>query len=72
MTALAGLCPHQQARLAGGVVDAARNTITCPRRGCLRWRFDLASGANADGLTIRCPVYPARIVADRVFIAVPG
>ncbi len=69
--ALAGLCPHQRARLAEGVVDVATKTITCPRRGCLRWRFDLATGTHAAGLPIVCPTYRVEVRAGVVFVACP-
>ncbi len=72
VTALPGFCPHQQARLADGVVDPERDTVTCPRRGCLRWRFDLRSGANADGLAVTCPTRPVRVEGGLVLVALPG
>ena len=69
--ALAGLCPHQKAHLSQGAVDPDRMTVTCPRRGCLRWRFSLETGSNADGMTVVCPTYPVRVEAGRVFVGSP-
>lgn len=69
--ALAGRCPHQGAHLASGPVDPARGTVTCPRRGCLRWRFDLATGAGVD-LVVACPTFPARVVDGVVEVALPA
>ena len=66
--ALAGLCPHQKAHLAEGLVDLERMTVTCPRRGCLRWRFSLENGANADGMAVVCPHLPSKVEAGVVFI----
>ena len=67
---LAGTCPHQGARLAGGAVDPMGSTVTCPRRGCLRWRFDLATGRGV-GLAVACATFPARVVAGAVLAALP-
>ncbi len=71
VTALAGLCPHQKAHLASGLVDPERMTVTCPRRGCLRRRFSLETGSNADGLAVVCPVYPVKVEAGAVFVGLP-
>ncbi len=72
VTALAGLCPHQKAHLAQGLIDPERLTVTCPRRGCLRWRFSLETGSNADGLAVVCPVNPVKVEGGTVFVASPG
>ena len=72
VTALGGLCPHQQAPLADGVVDPVHRTITCPRRGCLRWRFALDSGRHAAGLAVACAAYPVEVRAGVVFARLPG
>ena len=66
--ALAGRCPHQGARLAEGVVDLAHRTLTCPRRGCLRWRFRLEDGTHANGLAVTCPTHAVRVVAGVVWV----
>ncbi len=39
---VSGFCPHQGGHLARGAVTGS--AVTCPRRGCLRWRFDLITG----------------------------
>ena len=70
--ALGGLCPHQRAHLAGGVVDVGRGTVTCPRRGCLRWRFDLRTGTHADGLAVACSTHPVRVAGDAVLLGLPA
>ena len=72
VAALAGLCPHQGAHLASGAIDPERNSVTCPRRGCLRWRFDLTTGAHAGGLAVVCPTHPVRVEDGTVLVALPG
>ena len=59
--ALGGLCPHQGSHLANGLVDLEMGTITCSRKGCLRWRFDLATGTHTAGLPVTCSVFPVAI-----------
>ena len=71
VAALGGLCPHQRAHLADGLVDPDNRTVTCPRRGCLRWRFDLANGTQTAGPPVACPVDPVAIRAGVVFVEVP-
>ncbi len=71
VSVLDGLCPHQKAHLADGLVDLQRKTVTCPRRGCLRWRFCLETGANADGLAVACSVHPVKVEASVVFVGLP-
>ena len=72
VVAVGGMCPHQRAHLAAGMVDLARETVTCSRLGCLRWRFDLHTGAHAAGLPVACPTYPVSVVAGAVLVALPA
>lgn len=72
VSALAGRCPHRGAALARGAVDPDGQTVTCPRLGCLRWRFALRTGAHAAGLPVRCATYPVEVRAGAVFVALPG
>ena len=69
---LAGLCPHQKAHLADGAVDPAQQTVTCPRRGCLRWRFRLVDGAHDAGLPVACPTFPTRVEGGVVVVDLPA
>ncbi|WP_435009032.1 Rieske (2Fe-2S) protein [Tundrisphaera lichenicola] len=67
ITCLGGLCPHQGGRLALGTVEGSR--VTCPRRGCLRWSFDLRSGGCSVGEGVRSRVYPVRVEGRTVLVA---
>ena len=71
VAALGGLCPHQRSHLARGRVDPDQGTVTCPRRGCLRWRFSLRTGAHAADLPVICPTYPVEVRAGVVVVALP-
>ena len=64
---LDGLCPHQGGHLAAA--SPAHEVVTCPRIGCLRWRFDIRTGACLQHGRIRLRTYKARIQAGSVFIA---
>jgi nitrite reductase/ring-hydroxylating ferredoxin subunit len=54
-------CPHEGASLADGVIR--RGEVTCPWHS---FHFDLATGANADGLALRVAVHAARVGAGGV------
>lgn len=64
---LEGLCPHQGGHLAAS--GRAEAVVTCPRVGCLRWRFDTRTGACLQHDRIRLRTYPVRIEAGSVFLA---
>jgi nitrite reductase (NADH) small subunit len=70
VTCLDGLCPHQGGRLALGPLDGSR--VTCPRRGCLRWSFDVRTGASTVGEAVRRRVHPVRIEGRAIFVSLPG
>lgn len=69
ITCIDGLCPHQGGALASGPFDGAR--VTCPRRGCLRWSFDVRTGASSVGESCRRRPYPVRVEARGVLVALP-
>ena len=64
---LDGLCPHQGAHLAAG--RPAGGIVSCPRVGCLRWRFDIRTGACLQHSRVRLRTYESRIEADSVLLA---
>lgn len=65
-----GLCRHQGSHLARGSVEGTE--LTCPRRGCLRWRFDIITGASSPGRGIGGRAYPSRVEGGRVLVALPS
>ncbi len=69
ITCLDGLCPHDGGRLASGSFDGAR--VICPRRGCLRWSFDLRTGASSVGEGVRRRLHPVRLEGRAVLVALP-
>ena len=71
VAALGGRCPHQGAPLADGAVEPDQAAVTCPRRGCLRWRFNLSDGRQSLGLPVACPVYPVAIHSGIIWVALP-
>jgi nitrite reductase/ring-hydroxylating ferredoxin subunit len=54
-------CPHEGASLADGVVR--RGEVTCPWHS---FHFDLATGANADGLALAVAVHAVRVGPEGV------
>ena len=64
---LDGLCPHQGGHLAAARLVGA--VVTCPRVGCLRWRFDTRTGACLQQSRVRLRTYEVRIEAGSVFLA---
>jgi nitrite reductase/ring-hydroxylating ferredoxin subunit len=69
VTCLDGLCPHQGGRLANGPFEGSR--VTCPRRGCLRWSFDVRTGDCPVGESPRLRLYPVRLEGRVVLVALP-
>ncbi len=69
ITCIDGRCPHQGGRLANGTF--AGSTVTCPRLGCLRWSFDVTTGAASVGETLTRRLYPVRLEESAVFVALP-
>ena len=67
---LDGLCPHQGDRLANGPFEGS--TVTCPRRGCLRWSFDVLTGACPVSESLGRRLYPVRVDGRAVLVALPG
>ena len=70
VTCLDGLCPHQGGRLAVGPLRGSK--VTCPRRGCLRWSFDVLSGACPVSESLERRLYPVRLEGRAVLVALPG
>jgi nitrite reductase/ring-hydroxylating ferredoxin subunit len=54
-------CPHEGASLADGVIR--QGEVTCPWHS---FHFDLATGANADGLALEVAVHAARVNSEGV------
>ncbi len=60
--ALAGICPHNHARLAGGELDSA--VLVCPGH---RARFRLVDGVCEPGFSLPAlAAYPVRVRAGRI------
>ncbi len=70
ITCIDGLCPHQGGRLANGPFEGSR--VTCPRRGCLRWPFDVQTGACPVSESLTRRPYPVRVEGGVVLVALPG
>ena len=66
LAAFGALCPHQQADLALGFMDAGG--ITCADH---LWRFDLPSGLCTSSPGARLAVYPVREEAGEILVEVP-
>ncbi len=65
-----GLCPHQGGRLARG--EVAGTVVTCPRRGCLRWRFDFETGAGSAGAGARLGLLAVRVEGGAILAHLPA
>ncbi len=63
------LCPHQGGSLAAGPFDGSR--VTCSRKGCLRWSFDVRTGQGPTGGSTRLATYPARVEGGAVLVDLP-
>ncbi len=70
VTCLDGLCPHRGGRLADGPFDGSK--VTCPRRGCLRWSFDVLTGACPVGESLRRRLYPVRLAGRAILVDLSG
>lgn len=68
VSCLDGLCPHQGGHLAEA--DRAEAVVTCPRAGCLRWRFDTRTGACLQHGRVHLRTYEVLIEAGSVFLAI--
>ena len=66
LAAFGALCPHQQADLSLGIVDASG--ITCADH---LWRFDLPSGLCTSIPGAQLPVYAVREEAGEIRVEVP-
>ncbi len=62
-----GLCPHRGGHLASGPLG--RSVVTCPRRGCLRWRFDVLDGSSPIGEGVRRRLHPVRVEGRTILVA---
>jgi nitrite reductase (NADH) small subunit len=69
ITCLDGPCPHNGGRLASGPFDGSR--VICPRLGCLRWSFDVRTGAASVGEAVRRRLHPVRLEGRAVLVALP-
>ena len=67
---LDGRCPHQGGRLASGPLEGS--VVTCPRRGCLRWRFDVLTGVSPVGRGVGRRPYPVRVEGRSILVALPA
>jgi len=67
VSGLDGLCPHHGGHLAAA--GRAEAVVTCPRVGCLRWRFDTRTGACLQHNRVRLRTYEVRIESGSVFLA---
>ena len=67
LAAFGALCPHQQADLALGLLDATG--ITCADH---LWRFDLPSGRCTSIPGARVPVYAVREEAGEILVDLPA
>jgi 3-phenylpropionate/trans-cinnamate dioxygenase ferredoxin subunit len=63
--AVSGKCAHMGCPLSGGVLQG--HTLTC---GCHDWRFDLRTGRFLDAPELGLAVYPVKLEAGRLFVAV--
>ena len=70
ITCMDGLCPHQGGRLAAGTIVGGR--VVCPRRGCLRWSFDVRTGDCPAGESLRRALHLVRVEGRTVLVALPG
>jgi len=67
LAAFGALCPHQQADLSLGLLDAT--SITCADH---LWRFELPSGRCASIPGAQLPVYPVREEAGEILVELPA
>jgi nitrite reductase/ring-hydroxylating ferredoxin subunit len=67
LAAFGALCPHQQADLSLGMLDATG--ITCADH---LWRFELPSGLCTSIPGARLPVYPVREEAGEILVELPA
>lgn len=66
MVCVDGLCPHQGGHLAAA--GRAEAVVTCPRVGCLRWRFDTRTGVCLQHDRVRLRAYEVRVEGGFVFL----
>lgn len=64
------VCPHQGGSLAAGPPDGSR--VTCSRKGCLRWSFDVRTGQGPPPGSARVSTYPASVEGGVVRVDLPG
>ena len=67
LAAFGALCPHQQADLSLGLLDAT--SITCADH---LWRFELPSGRCTSIPGAQLPVYPVREEAGDIVVELPA
>jgi nitrite reductase/ring-hydroxylating ferredoxin subunit len=67
LAAFGALCPHQQADLSLGILDASG--ITCADH---LWRFELPSGVCTSIPGAQLPVYPVREEAGEILVELPA
>lgn len=60
-------CPHQGSSLAGGKLDGMY--VRCPAHGL---RFHIGTGCLANVPEMKVAVYPITVVADGVYLTLPG
>ena len=59
-------CPHRGGPLGDGDVD--KTVVTCPWHG---WRWDVATGSNANNPAVKVACFPVTIDAEEVFVDLP-
>ena len=64
--ALDNACPHRGGPLGDGDLDG--RLVACPWHA---WRWDVASGANANNPAVRVPCFPVTVEGDEIFVDLP-
>ena len=67
LAAFGALCPHQQADLSLGLLDAT--SITCADH---LWRFELPSGRCTSIAGAQLPVHPVREQGGEILVELPA
>jgi nitrite reductase (NADH) small subunit/3-phenylpropionate/trans-cinnamate dioxygenase ferredoxin subunit len=61
--AIDNMCPHRGGPLGGGDLDGT--LVSCPWHA---WRWDIATGANANNPALRIACFPVIETSDGVFV----
>ena len=60
-------CPHRGGPLGEGELEGT--VVTCPWHA---WRFDVATGINADNPKLKIACYPVTVEGDDVLVNIDG